>query len=73
MSSIAPRLPPKCTHCKTVQIVPEWSEIEGDNKIVYFWHCAVCGHEFETRDRFAGRPLSKDEFAEEFLPDLVVE
>ena len=77
MSSIAPRLPPKCARCKTIQITPEWSEIGNENEIVYYWRCAVCGHEFETRDHLAGQPLSRDELteelAEEFLPNLVVE
>ena len=73
MSAIAPRLPPKCTHCKAVQTTPEWSENAGENEMVYFWRCTACGHEFETRGRTVDRQLSKDELAEEFLPNLIVE
>ena len=73
MSAIAPRLPPKCTHCKAVQTTPEWSENAGESEVLYFWHCTACGHEFETRGCTVDRQLSKDELAEEFLPNLVVE
>ena len=73
MSAIAPRLPPKCTHCKAVQTTPEWSENAGESEVLYFWHCTACGHEFETRGCTVDRQLSKDELAEEFLPNLIVE
>ena len=35
MSAIAPRLPPKCTHCKAVQTTPEWSENAGESEVVF--------------------------------------
>lgn len=73
MSAIAPRLPPECTRCKAVQTTPEWSENAGENEVVYFWRCAACGHEFETRDGLVDRQPSEDELAEEFLPSLVIE
>jgi Zn ribbon nucleic-acid-binding protein len=71
--SIALRLPPTCTHCNTVQILPEWSENAGENETVCFWRCLVCGHEFKTIEQLLDRKPSKDELAEEFLPNLVVE
>jgi hypothetical protein len=64
---------PSCTQCKAVLIEPEWSEIADENQIVYFWRCIACGHEFETREQLLEPQLSKDELAEEFLPNLVVE
>ena len=73
MPAIASQLTPKCTHCKAVQITPEWSEIANENEIVYFWRCTSCGHEFQTRDRLVGPQPSEEELVETFLPDLVVE
>jgi Zn ribbon nucleic-acid-binding protein len=73
MSVVSPRLPPKCAHCKTIQTTPEWSETGGENEVVYFWRCTACGHEFETKDHSTRPQMSRDELAEEFLPNLVVE
>ena len=73
MSAITSRVPPKCPHCETIQTIPEWSENAGENEMVYLWHCAACGHEFETKDRAVDEQTSDDELAEEFLPNLVVE
>jgi RNase P subunit RPR2 len=73
MSTAVSRLVPSCTRCKAILIEPEWSEIADKNEIVYFWRCAACGHQFETKEHSLGQQLSKDELAEEFLPNLVVE
>lgn len=73
MSTITPKLPPKCTRCNTIQTTPEWSENANQNETVYFWRCLACGHEFQTRDPLVDRQMSTDELIEEFLPNLVVE
>jgi hypothetical protein len=73
MSTASSRLAPSCTHCKAILTEPEWSEIADENEIVYFWRCAACGHQFETREHSVDRQPSEDELAEEFLPNLVVE
>ena len=73
MPAGALRTGPICTHCKAILSEPEWSEIAGQTETVYSWRCASCGHEFETREPLVDPQLSKDELAEEFLPNLVVE
>lgn len=72
MSATAAR-PPKCPQCETIQTLPEWSESMRANETTHCWRCMTCGHEFETTDRFVEPQPSKDELAEEFLPNLVVE
>ena len=72
MSATAAR-PPKCPHCETIQTLPEWSESMRENETTRFWRCMTCGYEFETTDHFTEPQPSKDELAEEFLPNLVVE
>jgi len=41
------RFSAKCPRCKVPLIEPEWSEVV-DHNTVNFWHCAVCGFNFET-------------------------
>ena len=72
MSKVGSGLAPSSTRCKAILAEPEWSEIAGENEIVYFWRCVACGQEFETRGR-ADHQIPKGELAEEFLPNLVVE
>ena len=72
MSAIAAR-PAKCPHCETIQTLPEWSENKSENEATQFWRWMTCGREFETTDSFVEPQPSKDELAEEFLPNLVVE
>jgi predicted Zn-ribbon and HTH transcriptional regulator len=38
-----------CPHCKVPLIEPEWSE-SVEYETVNFWHCGVCGFNFETID-----------------------
>jgi hypothetical protein len=61
-----------CPHCGTALAEPEWSESAGDQEVAYFWRCAACGNQFETRGT-ATRVPSLGELAEEFLPSLVIE
>jgi len=38
----------ECPHCKVPLIEPEWSEAVDRQQTINFWHCAVCGFNFET-------------------------
>jgi len=73
METIASREPStKCVKCGTALIRPEWSESVGEHETTRFWHCANCGHEFESTDNVVEPKPTDAELVEEFLPNLLV-
>lgn len=62
----------KCIRCGTALVTPEWTESVGDHETTCIWHCAICGHEFETTDNVIEQKPTDAEIVEEFLPNLLV-
>ena len=62
----------KCTQCGTRLIFPKWSESTSEQESTNIWHCAACGHEFETKDSIIEQRPSYPELVQEFLPNLLV-
>jgi Zn ribbon nucleic-acid-binding protein len=62
----------ECPRCASVLLCPEWSEQVAADRVVNLWHCAVCGHDFETVDERAGAAPSPAELMRAFFPSLLV-
>ena len=74
MSALASlRVSARCPQCKLPLIVPEWSERISDQKTVHFWHCPMCGHDFESVDNGVPKAtVSDDEVVDGFFISLLV-
>ena len=55
-----------------VLISPVWSEHTAAQETVTIWHCAICGHEFETSEQCAEPRLSEADLVRTFFPSLLV-
>jgi len=62
----------ECPRCTSVLLCPEWSEHAGAHSVVNLWHCAACGHDFETVDAAADAAPSTAELMRAFFPSLLV-
>ena len=62
----------ECRHCGAVLISPVWSESAGAMETVTIWHCALCGHEFETTEPRTAPETAQAELMRAFFPNLLV-
>ena len=62
----------ECRHCGAVLISPVWSESVGALETVTIWHCALCGHEFETTEQRTAQETARAELMRAFFPSLLV-
>ena len=59
------RFSAKCPHCKVPLLEPTWTDYI-DHDTVNFWHCPVCGFNFETiNDRII--QSSRTDFVEKYF------
>jgi endogenous inhibitor of DNA gyrase (YacG/DUF329 family) len=62
MSALASlRISAKCPQCELPLLTPERSECVSDRRTVHFWHCPICGQDFETADRARTKPAPDDQ------------
>ena len=61
MSALASlRVSAKCPQCELPLLMPECSECTNQ-RTVHFWHCPICGQNFQTVDRTRTKPAPDEQ------------